>query len=235
MKADGIDEDEARRHVWLYDKNGLIQSEREGLADFQQPFAHEHEAVDDFVKAIEDLKPTAIIGVSTVAKAFNRQVIETMAKLNERPIIFPYSNPTSRAECTAKEAYEWSKGKAVFASGSPFGPVHLGDQTFIPGQGNNVYIFPAMGMAIYATEAKRVTDAMFIVAAKALSDQVTEANLKVGLIYPPQHDILKVSLKVAAAVAQFVFDEGLAGVDAPDDVEAFIAAKAYTPEYSSRG
>ncbi len=234
MKADGIDEAEARKHIWLYDKEGLIQSRREGLADFQQVFAHDHEAVDDFVAAIEALKPTAIIGVSTVAKAFDQKVIETMAKLNERPIVFPYSNPTSRSECTAKEAYEWSNGKAVFASGSPFGPVHLGDQTFIPGQGNNVYIFPAMGMAIYATEARRVTDEMFIVAAKALADQVTEANLKVGLIYPPQHDILKVSLKVAAAVAKFVFDKGLAGVDAPDDVEAFIAAKAYTPEYTSR-
>ena len=227
-------EAEARRHVWLYDKDGLIQSKREGLADFKQVFAHDHEPINDFVAAIEALKPTAIIGVSTVAKAFDQKVIEAMSKLNERPIIFPYSNPTSRSECTAKQAYEWSKGKAVFASGSPFAPVHLGDKTFIPGQGNNVYIFPAMGMAIYATEAKRVTDEMFIVAAKALSDQVTEANLEVGLIYPPQHDILKVSLKVAAAVAKFVFDKGLAGVDAPDDVEAFIAAKAYTPDYVKR-
>ena len=231
MEMDGMAQDEARARCWLFDVKGLIQSKREGLADFQEPFAHEHDPIDTFAGAIEALKPTAIIGVSTAAKAFNQPVIEAMARINERPIIFPYSNPTSRSECTAEEAYKWSEGRAVFASGSPFAPVHLDDKTFVPGQGNNVYIFPAMGMAIYATEARRVTDPMFIVAAHALSDQVTQANLDVGLIYPPQGDILKVSLKVAAAVATYIFDNGLAGVERPADVEAFIAAKAYSPTY----
>ena len=231
MGIDGVPAEDARKHCWLFDVKGLIQSERDGLADFQEPFAHEHPAIDDFAAAVEALKPTAIIGVSTAAKAFSQRVIEAMARINERPIIFPYSNPTSRSECTAEEAYKWSGGRAVFASGSPFGPVHLGDQTFVPGQGNNVYIFPAMGMAIYATEARRVTDAMFIVAAKALSNQVTEGNLKVGLIYPSQGDILRVSLEVAAAVATYIFDNGLADVPRPGDISAFIAAKAYSPEY----
>ena len=231
MAMDGVPTEEARKRCWLFDVKGLIQSGRDGLAGFQKPFAHEHAAIDDFAAAVEDLKPTTIIGVSTAAKAFSQRVIEAMARINERPIIFPYSNPTSRSECTAEEAYKWSDGRAVFASGSPFGPVHLGDQTFIPGQGNNVYIFPAMGMAIYATEARRVTDAMFIVAAKALSDQVTDANLKVGLIYPPQRDILNVSLKVAAVIAAYIFDEGLAGVPKPDNVETYVSGKAYSPEY----
>ena len=232
---DGRPEKEARERCWLFDVKGLIQSKRGGLADFQQPFAHENDPIDDFTGAIEALRPTAIIGVSTAAKAFRLSVIEAMAKVNQRPIIFPYSNPTSRSECTAEEAYRWSEGRAVFASGSPFGPVHLGAKTFVPGQGNNVYIFPAMGMAIYATESKRVTDAMFIVAPHALSDQVTETNRDAGLIYPPQGDILKVSLKVAAAVATYIFENGPASVDRPVDVEAFIASKAYSPTYPDLG
>ncbi len=233
MMMDGLKQEAARQRCWLFDIKGLLQSKRTDLADFQQPFAHEHEAIDEFTAAIESLKPTVIIGVSTVPKAFNQAVVEAMARLNKRPIIFPYSNPTSRSECTAEEAYQWSEGRAVFASGSPFEPVHIGDKTFVPGQGNNIYIFPAMGMAIYATQAMRVTDEMFIVAAKVLAEQVTEANLKAGLIYPPQSDILKVSLKVATAIANHVFDHGLAGVERPSDVQSFIMEKAYAPHYPS--
>lgn len=227
----GISEDEARQHCWLFDINGLVQSQRTDLADFQLPFAHQHAPIDNFVEAIRQLKPTAIVGVSTVGKAFNQQVIEAMAEVNERPIIFPYSNPTVHSECTAEEAYQWSDGRAVFASGSPFPPVHYQGKTFIPGQGNNVYIFPAMGMAIYATAAKRVTDEMFIVAAQALSEQITDAYLDVGLIYPPQKEILSVSLKVATKVAEYIFDNNLAHVEKPQNIEEFINSKAYKPEY----
>lgn len=144
----------------------------------------------------------------------------------------PYSNPTDHSECTAEEAYNWSGGRAVFASGSPFPPVHYKDQIFIPGQGNNVYIFPAMGMAIYATAATRVTDEMFILAAQALSEQVTEKYLELGLIYPPQKDILPVSLQVAAKVAEYIFDNGLARVERPADIVAYIQEKTYLPEYA---
>jgi malate dehydrogenase (oxaloacetate-decarboxylating)(NADP+) len=130
------------------------------------------------------LRPTGIIGVSAVPKLFTREVIEALAEINERPIIFTYSNPTSRSECTAEEAYRRSGGRAVFASGSPFPPVEVAGRKFVPGQGNNVYIFPAMGMAVFATEATRVTE-MFLVAAKAVAKQVTDEDLSVGLIYPP--------------------------------------------------
>lgn len=232
MVMQGLSEEEALERCWFYDIHGLLQSERTDLADFQQPFAHKHEPVDNFVAAINSIKPTAIIGVSTVGKAFNQQVIEAMATINERPIIFPYSNPTDHSECTAEEAYNWSEGRAVFASGSPFPPVHYKDQIFIPGQGNNVYIFPAMGMAIYATAATRVTDEMFILAAQALSEQVTEKYLEVGLIYPPQKDILPVSLQVAAKVAEYIFDNGLARVERPADIVAYIQEKTYVPEYT---
>src|SRR5262249_33578746 len=150
------------------------------LADFQRPFAQDRAPISTFAEAVKALRPTGIIGVSTVPKLFNQAVIEAMAEINERPIIFPYSNPTSRLECTAEEAYQWSEGRAIFASGSPFPPVEFQGKTLVPGQGNNVYIFPAVGMAVYATEATRVTDAMFIVAAKAVAELVTDESLEKG-------------------------------------------------------
>src|SRR5438093_1566574 len=197
MAQEGADLAVARRRNALFDINGLLVTSRTDLADFQKPFAREHPPISTFAEAVEALKPNGIIGVSTVPKLFNREVIEAMAKINERPIIFPYSNPTSRSECTAEEAYRWSDGRAVFASGSPFPPVEIDGRHFVPGQGNNVYIFPAMGMAIFANEATRVTEHMFIVAAQAVAEQVTEENLSMGLIYPPQSHILNASLHVA--------------------------------------
>jgi malate dehydrogenase (oxaloacetate-decarboxylating)(NADP+) len=232
MALEGMPIADARAHNWLFDINGLIVSSRTDLADFQRPFAHSHAPIGRFVAAVEAIRPTAIIGVSTVPKLFNQPVIEAMARINERPIIFPYSNPTSRSECTAEEAYRWSGGRAVFASGSPFAPVEFGGRKFVPGQGNNVYIFPAMGMAVFATEATRVTEEMFIVAAKAVAEQVTEENLAVGLIYPPQSRILAASLHVAERVATYIFDKGLARVPRPADVGALIRARAYRPVYA---
>ena len=198
---EGLSIDEARKRNNLFDINGLIVASRADVTDFQRPFALDHAPVKSFVDAIKALKPTGIIGVSTVPKLFTRGVIEAMSEINERSIIFPYSNPTSRSECTAKEAYRWSDGRAIFASGSPFPPVEIIGRKFIRGQGNNVYIFPATGMAVYATVATRVTEEMFIVAAKAVAEQVTEDNLASGLIYPPQSHILDASLHVAQRVA----------------------------------
>ena len=232
MVMEGLTIEQARARNWLFDINGLVQSSRTDLADFQKPFAHQHPACTSFVDAIKMLKPTGIVGVSTVPKLFNQAVIETMSQVNERPIVFPYSNPTSRSECTAEEAYKWSNGAAIFASGSPFAPVSFGGKTFVPGQGNNVYIFPAMGMAVLATQSTRVTEQMFIVAAKAVAEQVTQENLDVGLIYPPQSKILDASLHTAAKIAEYIFDNGLARVDRPKDIEAHVRAMAYKPVYS---
>lgn len=231
MVLEGLSIDQARARNWLFDVNGLMVNSRSDVADFQKPFAHDHAAVSTFVDAIEQIRPTAIIGVSTVPKLFNQSVIEAMARINERPIIFPYSNPTSRSECTAEEAYKWSKGKAIFASGSPFPPVTLGDKTFVPGQGNNVYIFPAMGMAVLATEATRVTEDMFIVAAKAVAELVTQEDLDKGLIYPPQHDIRAAELHTAVRIAERIYENGLARVPRPDDLAAHIEQMAYLPAY----
>jgi malate dehydrogenase (oxaloacetate-decarboxylating)(NADP+) len=231
MAIEGIDIAEARKRNALFDINGLIVTSRTDLADFQMPFAQDREPVSSFVEAVKAIRPTGVIGASTVPKLFTREVIHAMAEINERPIIFPYSNPTSRSECTAEEAYRWSDGRAVFASGSPFPPVEIAGRHLVPGQGNNVYIFPAMGMAVFATEATRVTEEMFIVAAKAVAEQVTEENLSMGLIYPPQSRILEASLHVAERVAGYIFDNGLARVRRPDDIGALIRARAYRPIY----
>ncbi|MFO7746369.1 MAG: NAD-dependent malic enzyme [Orrella sp.] len=231
MVMEGLTIKEARARNALFDINGLVESSRQDLAEFQKPFALKHKPCTSFVDMINDFKPTGIIGVSTVPKLFNQAVIQAMAAVNERPIIFPYSNPTSRSECTAQEAYQWSNGQAIFASGSPFDPVTFKNKTFIPGQGNNVYIFPAMGMAVLATESTRVTEQMFIVAAKAVAEQVTQEELDAGLIYPPQSQILDASLHTAARVAQYIFDQDLARVKKPKDVELHIRQTAYKPVY----
>jgi malate dehydrogenase (oxaloacetate-decarboxylating)(NADP+) len=235
MAREGVDLAAARSRNALFDVNGLVVSSRADLADFQKPFAKDVTPVSTFVEAIRALRPTGIIGVSTVPKLFTRDVIRSMAEINLRPIIFPYSNPTSRSECTAEEAYRWSDGRAVFASGSPFPPVEIAGRRFVPGQGNNVYIFPAMGMAVFATEATHVTEEMFIVAAEAVAEEVTEENLAVGLIYPPQSRILDVSLHAAERIATYIFDQGLARVPRPQDVAALIRARVYRPVYAGDG
>ena len=223
---------DARARVYMFDINGLLEPSRTDLVDFQKPYAHSHPPTRDFVAAIKSIKPTTIIGVSTVGGAFTNQVIEAMSEINERPVILALSNPTEHAECTPEQAYAWSKGKAIYAAGVQFPPVHLNGQTFLPGQANNFYIFPAIGMAIYATEAKRVTDDMFIEAAKAVADQVPDTLLNQGLLYPLQSNILETEINTAARIAKLVFDGGLARVDRPADMEAFIRSHVYRPEYS---
>ena len=230
MAIEGLTIEQARSRNNLFDLEGLLTTSRKLLA-FEEPFAIEHAPVSSFAEAIRALKPTGIIGVSTVPKLFNQQVIKAISDINERPIIFPYSNPTSRSECTAEEAYTWSNGRAIFASGSPFPPLTVSGKHFVPGQGNNVYIFPAMGMAVYATEASRVTDEMFIVAAKAVAEQVGEDSLEVGLIYPPQSKIFTASLHVAERIAANIFDSGLARIARPKDIGRLIRDKTYIPTY----
>jgi malate dehydrogenase (oxaloacetate-decarboxylating)(NADP+) len=222
---------DAQARVHMFDINGLLEPSRTDLVDFQKPYAHPHAPTTDFVTAIKSIKPTAIIGVSTVGGAFTKQVVEAMSEINERPVILALSNPTEHAECTAEQAYSWSKGMAIYAAGVQFPPVRLDGRSFLPGQANNFYIFPAVGMAIYATEAKRVTDDMFIEAAQAVADQVPDTLLKQGLLYPLQSNILETEIKTAARVAKLVFDSNLARVDRPADMEAFIRSHVYMPAY----
>lgn len=231
FQRDGLSKEEAYKRCWMFDVNGLLVKSRTDIADHQKPFAHESEPSKDFAETILKIKPTAIIGVSTVGGAFTQQVIENMSSINERPIIFPYSNPTSHSECTAEQAYTWSKGRAIFASGSPFAPVNYNGKTFTPGQGNNVFIFPALGLAIYATEAKRVTDEMLLTASEAVAEQISEKDFSNGLIYPPIKNIRDVSINVGVKVAEEIFRSGLAGIKHPKNIRKFIKSKMYEPVY----
>jgi malate dehydrogenase (oxaloacetate-decarboxylating)(NADP+) len=231
LVAQGMTLKEAQSRVYMFDINGLLESTRKDLVDFQKPYAHQHAPTRDFVAAIESVKPTTIIGVSTIGGAFTQKVVESMARINDRPVILALSNPTEHAECTPEQAYTWSKGKAIYAAGVQFEPVHYNGQTFLPGQANNFYIFPAVGMAIFATQAKRVTDEMFIEAGQAVADQVPSDLLKQGLLYPLQSNILETEIQTAARVAKLVFDAGLARVERPADMVAFIREHVYKPEY----
>jgi len=233
LVVQGMSLTEAQARVYMFDINGLLEASRTDLLDFQKPYAHQHAPTRDFVAAIASVKPTTIIGVSTIGGAFNQKVIEAMARINERPVILALSNPTEHAECTPEQAYTWSKGKAIYAAGVQFEPVHYNGQTFLPGQANNFYIFPAVGMAIFATEAKRVTDEMFIEAGQAVADQVPSELLKQGLLYPLQSNILETEIQTAARVAKLVFDSGLARVPRPTDMVAFIREHVYKPEYNN--
>jgi malate dehydrogenase (oxaloacetate-decarboxylating)(NADP+) len=231
MVQEGLTLQEAQSRIYLFDINGLLQSERTDLVDFQKPYAHSHPPTHDFSGAIQSIKPTTIIGVSTIGGAFTRQVVETISQINERPVILALSNPTEHAECTAEQAYTWSKGKAIYAAGVQFPPVHLDGQTFLPGQANNFYIFPAIGMGVFATQASRVTDNMFIEAARGVADQVPSELLNQGLLYPLQANILETEIKTASRVAKLVFDSGLARVQRPADMDAFIREHVYKPQY----
>jgi malate dehydrogenase (oxaloacetate-decarboxylating)(NADP+) len=231
MVQEGLTLKEAQSRIYLFDINGLLEDTRKDLVDFQKPYAHRHAPTRDFVAAIESIKPTTIIGVSTIGGAFTQKVIEAMSRINERPVILALSNPTDHAECTPEQAYTWSNGKAIYAAGVQFPPVHFKGQTFLPGQANNFYIFPAIGLAVFATQASRVTDEMFIEAAKGVADQVPSELLKQGLLYPLQSNILETEIQTAARVAKLVFDSGLARVERPKNINSWLQSLVYKPEY----
>ncbi len=227
----GIPTDEARGHCWFVDSRGLVVHGRENLADHKKPYAHDHEYLDNFLDAVKALKPTAILGLSGQPQMFTKDVVEAMSEINQRPIIFALSNPTSKAECTAEQAYTWSDGRAIFASGSPFDPVKYNHQMFVPGQGNNAYIFPGVGLGAIVSRSRVVTDEMFLVAAHSLANQVTEHDLERGRVYPSLSRIREVSAKIAYDVARIVFDRGYSLTDEPDDLMTEIRDYMYQPVY----
>ena len=240
----GVSQEAARQQIRLFDTKGLVVAGRPGLSESKRHYAHKLPPSKPFdhldlsteypqiLAAIEDFKPTILIGVSTVGKLFSKEIVEAMSRLNARPIIFALSNPIEKHECLPQDAYAWSNGKAIYAGGVQFPPVHHNGETFLPSQANNLYVFPAVGMAIYATNAKRVTDEMFIEAAHAVADQVRPDQLKLGMLFPPQSNIFETEIQTAARVARLVFDSGLARVERPADMVAFIREHVYKPEYS---
>ena len=231
LVREGWSESDARARCWYFDSKGLVVAGRPGLPDHKRQFAHGHEPIGELRDAILALRPTALIGVSGVASAFNPPVLEAMASVTERPLIMPLSNPTSHSECTAESAYSCTGGRAIFASGSPFGMVRLGGRTWVPGQANNAYVFPGVGLGAIASEAGRITDEMFLAAADSLAGEVTQADLQEGRIYPPIEKIRAVSTRIAAAVAEVAFARGLARAPKPADLIADIRSRMFEPTY----
>jgi malate dehydrogenase (oxaloacetate-decarboxylating)(NADP+) len=228
---EGMKPEEARRRSWLFDSRGLVVAGRGELAHHKQPYAHQHAPVADFLQAIEQLKPTAIIGVAATAGTFTEPVLRAMARINARPIVFALSNPTSKAECTAEQAYRYTDGRALFASGSPFDPVDFDGMHHVPRQGNNSYIFPGVGLGAIVSRAQSVTDEMFLASARSLAAQVTDADLAQGSLYPPLKNVRDVSARIAVDVAEVAYNRGLAGKPRPADVMADIRASMYEPVY----
>ncbi|KAG7550335.1 Malic enzyme N-terminal domain [Arabidopsis thaliana x Arabidopsis arenosa] len=224
---------ETRKKIWLVDSKGLIVSSRkESLQHFKQPWAHEHEPVKDLIGAVNAIKPTVLIGTSGVGQTFTKEVVEAMATNNEKPLILALSNPTSQAECTAEQAYTWTKGRAIFGSGSPFDPVEYNGKTYLPGQANNCYIFPGLGLGLIMSGAIRVRDDMLLAASEALAAQVTEEHFANGLIYPPFSNIREISANIAACVAAKTYDLGLASnLPRAKDLVKFAESSMYSPVY----
>ncbi len=227
----GMDIHEARKRCFLFDSRGLVEASRTGLTEHKQEFAHDVAPAKTFLDAVRQLRPTAIVGVAAVAGAFDEAILREMAEINERPIIFALSNPTSKAECSAQAAYCYTNGRALFASGSPFDPVEFGDKTFVPRQGNNAYVFPALGRAATFVHAETMPVGMFLAASRKLAELVSEEDLARGSLYPSLMDIRPISEAISVAVAEYAFEKGLARIEKPADLEAAVKASMYTPSY----
>jgi malate dehydrogenase (oxaloacetate-decarboxylating)(NADP+) len=231
LVEEGLTPEDARNNCWFVDSKGLVTKSRDDLAVHKLPYAHEHAGCTDFLSAVNALHPTAILGLSGQPQTFTKSVVEAMAKINDRPVIFALSNPTSKAECTAEQAYSWSDGRAIFASGSPFDPVTIGNQTLVPGQGNNAYIFPGVGLGVITSQSRTVTDEMFLAAAHSLANQVTESDIQRGRLYPSLSRIREVSALIARDVAKIAYDDQLTDKEEPDDLLADIHQHMYQPVY----
>jgi malate dehydrogenase (oxaloacetate-decarboxylating)(NADP+) len=233
MVAEGVSKDEAMSRCWFRDSKGLVESSRTDLQAHKRPYAHVHEPMQDLLAIVKAVRPTALIGVSGQAGQFTREIVDAMAKLNERPIVFALSNPTDNSECTAQQAIMWSQGRAIFASGSPFPPATYAGKKYVTGQGNNSYIFPGVGLGVVVSGARRVTDEMFFEAARTLAQLVSEEDLAKGCIYPPLAKIREVSARIAATVAEIAYKRGLATEPRPKDLLQQVRSRQYQPYYQS--
>ena len=228
----GLSEDEAHKRLWFFNRGGLVHHGRENLPDYLTPFAHQLDDVPhDFIEALESHRPHILIGATGAPNTFTEPIIQKMAQINDRPTIFALSNPTSRAECSAEQAYQWSEGRAIFASGSPYAQVQLNGQTFQPGQGNNAYIFPGVGLGMIACRAHHIPDGVFLTSARTLADSIAQTDLTRGALYPPLQQIREVSLNIAVAVAEYAWQHNLTDQPKPDDLRGFIGAMMYDPKY----
>ncbi|KAK7108037.1 NADP-dependent malic enzyme-like [Littorina saxatilis] len=236
MREEGLSREESYKRIWLVDSKGLIISDRPtgGINHHKEPFTKPFKHLTDLEEIVNEIKPTVLIGAAASPGAFTENVLAAMGKHNERPIIFALSNPTSMSECTAEQAYTITQGRCVFASGSPFPSCTLNGKTFIPGQGNNAYIFPGVALGVLTCGVRHIEDKIFLHAAQALANLVTDEHLAEGRVYPPLSDIQSVSLAIAVDLAEYVYKEGMASAyPEPDDKEAFIRSFLYDTDYES--
>jgi len=233
-KREGVPMEEALKKIWMKDSRGLIVKDRPegGLSEHKMPFAHPHEPMKELGDIVKEIKPTCLIGAAAVGGVFTPEILRDMASFNERPIIFALSNPTSKAECTAEEAYTHTDGRAVFASGSPFPALEMFGKRYEPGQGNNAYIFPGVALGVICTGIRHISDDVFLSAAEGLADIVTEDDLKVGRLYPPYHEIRNCSIKIAVKIAEEAYkDQTASTYPEPEDKEEFIRNQLYDYNY----
>jgi malate dehydrogenase (oxaloacetate-decarboxylating)(NADP+) len=231
MVRDGMTEADARARCWYVDAHGLVVKSRGDLAEHNLPFAHDHPPLHDLLSAVHALRPAAIVGVSGQPQMFTREVVEAMSEINERPIVFALSNPTSKSECTAADAYTWSGGRAIFASGSPFPAFDWQGRRLVPSQANNAYVFPGVGLGAIAAGARRVTNEMFLAAARTLADCAGDSDLSHGSLFPPLDRIRAISASIATAVAAVAYERGLATEPAPQELYGFIERQMFDPGY----
>jgi len=235
-KREGIPYEEAKKHIWLKDSRGLIVKNRAsgGISEHKAPFAHEHEPMLELGDIVKKIRPTVLIGAAAVPKVFTPEIIRDMATFNKNPVIFALSNPTSKAECTAEEAYVNSDGRAVFASGSPFPTFKGFGKTYEPGQGNNAYIFPGTSLGVICAGINHISDNVFLSAAEGLADLVNPEDLAVGRLYPPLSALREISIKIAVKVAREAYRKGTASTyPEPEDLETFIRQQLYDYSYKA--
>uniref|UniRef100_A0A1B0D0U5 Malic enzyme n=1 Tax=Phlebotomus papatasi TaxID=29031 RepID=A0A1B0D0U5_PHLPP len=236
MEAEGLAHEEAKKRIWLVDSRGLIVKNRPkgGVTGEKVHFAQDHEPVETLKEVVETVKPTILIGAAAIAGAFTPEILQTMGKLNDRPVIFALSNPTVKAECTAADAYKYTEGRCIFASGSPFPPVEYNGKTYHTGQGNNAYIFPGIALGVISAGCLTIPEDIFLISAKCLADLVRPEDYDVGNVYPPLENILECSLKIAARIMEYAYDKGLAQFQPkPENFDEFLKSQIYHLEHAS--
>ncbi|XP_050562736.1 NADP-dependent malic enzyme-like isoform X3 [Spodoptera frugiperda] len=235
MVAEGLTEQQAQERVYMFDVDGLLSTRREGgVPEHAKAFGKNIEPEKDFEACVAKIKPSCLIGCSTVGGAFTPNVLQQMAKNTERPVIFALSNPTSKAECTAQAAYDNTEGRCIFASGSPFPPVKYNGKEYHTGQGNNSYIFPGIALGVIATATHHIPETMFLTAARTLAHYVSEEDLAIGRIYPSLAELKEVSVNIAIEVAKMAYDEGLGSLyPMPRDFKKHIKRFQYMFKYAT--
>ncbi|MCP9262174.1 Malic enzyme [Dirofilaria immitis] len=232
MVAEGLTKEQAYDRIFLMDVNGLITKRRESLEDLHKPYAKDLPEIKSLLEVVKMVKPWGLIGASTARGAFNEEIVREMASINEHPIIFALSNPTNKAECTAEEAYRWTNGKVLFASGSPFPNVVHNGKLFKPGQGNNAYIFPGVGLGVILFNVRHIDDETFLIAAHEIANSVTDKDFKLGRLYPRISRIREISVRIAIAIGEHAYKTGMACLyPKPSNIEKFVRSQLYQTTY----